>query len=225
LPDGAKAGPPKLSSSKQSVLEEHWTSSEAVRTPAFWIVGMGLASMSMLSTGLQFHMVSIFEDGGLSASAAAAAFGSIALTSAVVRIVSGIIVDRVPVRFLLFAALVGQVASLVMAPRLHDAPTALSYGVVLGITNSLALTVSAVVWAKYFGRRHLGSISGIASLVLVGGSALGPMPMGIARDLLGSYDTVLTAASALPLLLAVAVLSVRRPRRDSEANVDVGMSF
>jgi MFS family permease len=223
LPDGAEASTLGRSFGRQTYLEENWTSSEAIRTTAFWTIGMGLASMSMLSTGLQFHMVSIFEDGGLSASAAAAAFGSIALTSAAVRIASGLIVDHVPVRFLLFAALLSQAASLVMAPRLRNGATALSYGVVLGITSGLQLTVSAVIWAKYFGRRHLGSITGMASLVLVGGSALGPMPMGIARDIFGSYGSVLTASSALPLLLAIAVLSVRRPRRGCKVSVDDGM--
>jgi len=216
LPDGTKAPSGGKSSGIQLFVEENWTSAEAVRTPAFWIIGMGLASISMLSTGLQFHMVSIFEDGGLSSSAAAAAFLPIALTSAVVRIGSGVLVDHVPVRFLLSGALVGQVASLVMAPRLHDTATALVYGVVFGITSSLALTVSAVVWAKYFGRRHLGSITGIVSLVLIAGSALGPMPMGIARDVLGSYSLVLTTAAALPLALAVAALLVRRPYKARE---------
>ena len=75
------------------------------------------------------------------------------------------------------------------------------------------MTVSAVVWAKYFGRRHLGSITGVASLVGVAGSALGPMPMGIARDLFGSYHLTLTVAAALPLVLSIVALFARRPSR------------
>jgi hypothetical protein len=47
---------------------------EAIRTSAFWIISIGSACISMLGTGLHFHMVSILEDAGLSASAAAAAF-------------------------------------------------------------------------------------------------------------------------------------------------------
>jgi sugar phosphate permease len=202
-------------------VEEHWTRAEAVRTPAFWIIGMGSACISMLGTGLQFHMVSIFADAGLSAAAAAAAFMPIAVTGAIVRIVSGLLVDRVPVRFLLSAALVGLAASLVMAPRLHDATSALAYGIVLGITSSVHMTVSAVVWAKYFGRRHLGSITGVASLVGVAGSALGPMPMGIVRDLLGSYHLGLTVAATLPLVLSIVALFARRPRRPGLTAADL----
>jgi len=198
-------------------LEENWTRAQAVRTAAFWSAGLGLAAISMLSTGLQFHMVSIFHDGGLSESAAAAAFLPIAVTVGVVNLTSGVLVDRIPVRFLLCTALLLQAISLVMAPRLQSTASALAYGVVLGMTGGLQFTVSMVIWANYYGRRHLGSIRGVASLVSIGGSALGPMPMGIARDLLGSYDLALTVLAVLPLLLAVLALTVRRPNKERSA--------
>ena len=167
----------------------------------------------MLMTGLQFHMVSVFADAGLSASAAAAAFMPIAIAGSVFRLASGVLVDRVPARFLLCVALLGQALSLVMAPRLQGTTSALAYGVVLGLTISLQMTVENVVWAQYFGRRHLGSITGVARLVGNAGSALGPMPMGIARDVFGSYTWTLTLAAVLPLALAVLVLFARRPSK------------
>jgi nitrate/nitrite transporter NarK len=136
----------------------------------------------------------------------------VALTGALVRIASGVLVDRIPARFLLFAALLGQTASLLMAPRL-SASTAWTYGTVLGVTGSLQMTVNAVIWAKYFGRKHLGSITGVAALLNVGGSALGPMPMGIARDMFGSYHLGLTVLAVLPFLLGIVVLFSQRPRR------------
>ena len=213
LPDGDTVPSESATADAPAFVEENWMPAEAVRTSAFWIIGLGLACISMLGTGLHFHMVSIFEDAGLSASAAAAVFVPMAMTSAVVRLGSGVLVDRIPVRFLLCGALIGQAASLVMAPRLHDTTSALIYGVILGAMGSLQMTVGTVIWAKYFGRRHLGSITGLVSLVTVGGSALGPMPMGVARDLFGSYDVALTVAAALPLVLAVVALFARRPQR------------
>ena len=157
--------------------------------------------------------MSIFEDAGLSASVAAAAFMPLAVTGVVVRLASGVLVVRVPVRYLLSGALVGLAASLFMAPRLQGTTSALTYGIILGATGSLQLTVSQVVWAKYYGRRHLGSVTGVAMLVSIAGSALGPMPMGIARDLMGSYLPALTVSAALPLVLAVVALFARRPER------------
>ena len=213
LPDGAKATVGDDSATSPQLIEDNWTRTEATRTRTFWILSMGLASISALSTGLQFHMVSIFDDAGLAASVAAAAFMPIAITNAVGRLAAGTIVDRIPARFLLFTALIGQAICLVMAPLLTGTTSALIYGIVLGLTGALQMTVSTVVWAKYFGRRHLGSITGIASLISVAGSALGPMPMGIGRDLAGSYNLVLTVAAVIPLALSVAVFFTPQPER------------
>ncbi|MEA3407591.1 MAG: MFS transporter [Chloroflexota bacterium] len=212
-PDGGMADKDKRGRDEQAA-EENWTRAEAVRTAAFWSAGLGLAAISMLGTGLQFHMVSIFRDSGLPEGAAAAAFLPIAVTVGIVNLTSGMLVDRIPVRFLLCVALLLQATSLVMAPRLQGRTMASIYGVVMGMTTGLQFTVSTVIWATYYGRRHLGSIRGAASLVTIGGSALGPMPMGVARDLLGSYDLALTVAAALPLALALLALTVRRPTRE-----------
>ena len=211
-PDGAPSGGEK-GRGQRHFVEENWTAEEAVRTPAFWLLGLGLASISMLGTGLQFHMVSIFADSGLPASVAAAAYLPISATGAIVGLSSGMLIDRIPARFLLLAALIGQAASLIMAPNLVTAGSALAYGVIIGTTSGLQRTVSSVVWPTYFGRKHLGAITGIASFVGIAGSALGPMPMGIARDLLGSYAVALPAAAVLPLALGVAALFARRPTR------------
>ena len=212
LPDGAKSSPAEAATRAAHFVEENWSSREAVHTTAFWIIGLGLGSISMLGTGLQFHMVSIFEDSGLSAEFAASAFMFVAITSAIVRMISGVLVDRIAARFLLFAALIGQTTSLLMAPRL-GLSTAWVYGIVLGATGSLQMTVSTVIWAKYFGRQHLGAITGVASMISVAGSSLGPMPMGIARDLFGSYTLALTALAVLPFSLGIVVLFSQQPRR------------
>lgn len=90
---------------------------------------------------------------------------------------------------------------------------ALIYGVILGASSGLVHTVGSVVWAMYFGRRHLGSITGVTSTVLIAGSALGPMPFGIARDLLASYNLVLTLSAVLPFLLGLASLFIDRPQK------------
>jgi MFS transporter, OFA family, oxalate/formate antiporter len=104
-PDGAQSQSVELSSYQPAANEENWTLAEAIRTPVFWVVGAALASGSMLSTGLFFHIVSIFADSGLDTGLAAAIFVPVALTTALVNLSSGILVDRTPVRYVLFAAL------------------------------------------------------------------------------------------------------------------------
>ena len=68
-----------------------------------------------------------------------------------------------------------------------------------------------MVYASYFGRLHLGAISGISTTILVASSALGPLPMALARDLLGEYSQALHILSVLPLLFAIVSFFMLRP--------------
>jgi MFS transporter, OFA family, oxalate/formate antiporter len=207
-PTGLTATPPAT-----PLVEEHWTVREAMRTPVFWVFLAGLASISMLGTGMQFHIVSIFADNGLTPAMAAASYVPIAVTSAALNLASGILVDRIRLRVMMALALLLQALSLWMVAFLGTAALALAFGIVIGATTGLMRTVSTVAWAKYYGRRHLGSISGVTSTVLVAASALGPLPMGVARDWLGTYTTTLNVLAVIPLALAVASLFVDRPAR------------
>ena len=213
LPDGV-ASP--RGAGRRELTEENWPLSEAIRTPAFWILSLGSASIAMLTTGLLFHIVSIFADHALSPSAAAAAFAPIAVATAVLTLLGGTLIDRVPPKFMMALALGLQAAALVLARSLHGPALAMVFGVALGATQGLSRSVSGVVWAKYFGRCHLGSIAGLSQTIGVLGAALGPLPLGIARDVLGSYDAALLTCSVLPVLLGMAALFVPRPRRRTQ---------
>ena len=193
--------------------EADWTLAAARRTPVFWIASIGLSSIAMLGTGLFFHMVSIFDDNGLSQTIAATVFLPIAVTSAIANLGGGVLADRIPPRILLAIALFCQVASLLMAQYLQSVPLAFIYGVLLGTTTGLMGAINSVIWASYFGRRYLGSISGVTTTILIVGAALGPMPLGIARDWLGSYNVALTLFAALPLLLGIANLFFGKPEK------------
>lgn len=192
-------------------LEENWSVQEAMRTSAFWILAVGISSITMMMAGIFFHMVSIFNDAGFSATIAASVYVPISVTTALVTLGSGVIADRVPVRILLSIGLVIMSVSLVVTPRLESVEMAILLGILLGVTSGLNRTASSVVWADYFGRRDLGSIIGVTSMISVMGSALGPMPFGIARDVFGSYLPILTWAAGVPLILAVLSLFAGKP--------------
>ena len=215
-PDGGESKTFRFRKRKQvtaKLTEVNWTLGEAMRTSVFWILVASLSAISMLSTGLFFHMVSIFTDNGLTRNLAAAVFVPIAVTTAVVNWGSGLLVDRVPVRILLAIGLFFQALSLLMARSLSGTELALVFGIVLGISSGLIRILGSVVWAMYFGRRHLGSITGLTSMITITGSALGPMPLGIGRDLLGSYNLALMISAFIPILLGILGLFIADPAR------------
>ena len=209
LPDGevVEAHAPGQS----APLESNWTLAQVMRCRAFWVTVVGMSSMSALNTGLFFHIFSVFQDSGLASTVAASVFVPIATTGALMQLIAGLLVGRIHLRVLLAFALLMEAVVLVAATRLTSEPLAYAFGIVWGIQGGVELLVMSVIFANYFGRQHLGAIAGFASTLLVAASALGPMPIGVARDLLGGYETVLSGSAVVPLALALACLLFGNP--------------
>ena len=211
-PDG-NLSPTEMERDREPV-EVNWTRQEAMRTWAFWIPALGIGVNGMMITGIFFHMESIFVDNGLASGLAALVFAPIAITNGAVNLGGGFLADRVPIRFLLGGALLLLSTGIVMALYLTGPTVAMFYGVLLGTSIGLIVLVQNIIWANYFGREHLGSISGVAATILMVGNGLGPVPLGFARDLLGSYDLALYLLALLPLMLGVGSLLVGKPKKE-----------
>jgi hypothetical protein len=81
----------------------------------------------------------------------------------------------------------------------------------MGLTAGSFRVLDATVWARYFGRLHLGSIRGATMIGTVGGTALGTYILGLGYDLTGDYDAALYLLLSLPILIAIASFIVKRP--------------
>jgi MFS family permease len=126
--------------------------------------------------------------------------------------VFGRMLDRFPTKPLFAVALLTMTAAMLALVLVRDVPTAVVYSVVFGINNAAVHTHISYLWPRYFGRRFLGSIQGSAQTIAVVGASIGPIPLGAAYDLFGSYQGALLLLSILPVLCAVAVLFMRPPQ-------------
>jgi MFS family permease len=188
------------------------SASQALRTPAFWIIALSFATFSMSVTGLFFHQVAIFNNRGISSQTAAQLFPVSALTMVVAMPLFGRLLDRLPTRLMFACAMLTMTATMLALVMVQGVPSAIAYSIVFGINNAAIHTHISYLWPHYFGRRHLGSIQGTAQTIAVIGASLGPIPLGAAFDLFGSYKGALLLLSILPVLCAVAILLMRPPK-------------
>ena len=98
-----------------------------------------------------------------------------------------------------------------------DQTTAIVYALCFGVLTGTNMTLFGFMWAHYFGRKHLGSIQGVGQASGVIGASLGPLPLGIAFDLYGSYAEALLLLSIMPIACAVLALFLVRP---SHSNIE-----
>lgn len=212
-PDGAAPEPLDRpdGDTATAAAEGGLTLHQAVRTSTFWIIAVGLFSPSMLVTSLFFYQVSIFENQGLSQAMAARMFTLSGLVMVLSMPVFGRMLDRLRTEFVFSGSLVLLAIILVTVTRVDDLTSAVVYAILFGMINASNITFFAYMWARYFGRRHLGSIQGAGQMIGVTGAAAGPLPLGIAFDMVGSYTDVLLVLALLPLAGAILVLFLREP--------------
>ena len=68
-----------------------------------------------------------------------------------------------------------------------------------------------LAWPSWYGRRHLASLRTFGMAAHLFGSAIGPLPFGIAADLFGGYPPAIIALIALPLTMGVLIFATRPP--------------
>ena len=187
----------------EAVAETNLSLAEARRTATFWLFVAGGVCVAALSTGLVFHHYSIMAEGGLDRLAAATVFLALGFIVAGANLTTGVLVDRVPPRFLLSVAMGGMTAALLMATHVSGRPTLLLYGALLGLTQGMNGALGASVFAYYFGRKHIGSIKGFVTTMTVAGTAFGPFLFALGFERAGGYAPVLLLSAAVPVVIGV----------------------
>jgi len=191
------------------------TRSQALRTSTFYIIAACLFSLSMLVTTLHIENKGILTSRGLSSGAAASMFTVTGIAAAISMPIVGRLLDRVPTERMLAGGLLVMAASLFSATLVVDLKSAIVYALIFGINNGITMTYFTFMWPRYFGRKHLGHIQGTGQMVGVVGASLGPLPLAIAIDTSGGYDTTLRGLALIPVLLAGAALFLREVHHDA----------
>jgi len=90
-------------------------------------------------------------------------------------------------KYLLYLVLTGELIALFSLANLNDG--IFYYGFILGhgITSGMQNVLMTVTWPRFFGRKHLGSITGFMMSLIVFSSALGPVLFSFSFTKLGSY--------------------------------------
>ena len=199
-------------SADEALQERHYTLAQTRRTVTFWLFVSGDFFGAALGTGLIFHHYDIMAGGGIDRLAAAAVFVPFGFIAAGSNLLTGVLMDRVPPRFLLSASLALLCASLVFAAFVTTPALVLVYGAIFGVAQGTRGAISGSAYAHYFGRTHIGSIKGFTATLTVAGTAFGPLIFALGNGWFGGYAPILLL-SALPPLLAALVAPFFSPLR------------
>tara|TARA_R110002050_G_scaffold1281_4_gene9302 strand:- start:40154 stop:41452 length:1299 start_codon:yes stop_codon:yes gene_type:complete len=208
LPDGTDVKEEK----EIKLLAKQYTLKEAKKTRAFWMYGLILAFNSFFITGLTFHIVSIFKSEGFPKEDAIAIFLPASFVAVTISIVFNFLSDYLRLKLYLYLMIFGGILASVGFLFL-----ATSFGVPLlvvgfGIMSGFFAVLNAIVWPRFYGRTHLGAITGKIMSLLILASALAPTIFSLCFSTFESYRLLGYLGLSFLLFLGIASIKANNPQ-------------
>ena len=217
LADGDKPAPQPVAnagaSDPVSPYEDDFTTSEALRTPAFWLIAFGHGFTSMVILAIMAHLGLLMVDKGYQVQDAAFVVSVYTAVAMGFQLVGGYVGGKVPVRLALafFTSLQAMgVVVLVFADSLSSIYAfAVLFGAGFGGRNPLTVAIRG----EYFGSASFGKILGFSTvpmnlLLLIAAPLVGWM-----RDVQGDYTDAFLVMVVTNLAGATCFLLAKRPEK------------
>ena len=124
----------------------------------------------------------------------------------------GYLLDRVKVRLVKGSNYIFLIAAILLLIKVETRSAFIIYALVHGTFMAFDGVSTSVILPNYFGKKHLGSIRGFFSTAMVIGSALGPLPLGLAYDYFNGYTEVMLLILLLPFIALAAAYLASPPK-------------
>ena len=185
-----------------------WTKRAALHSWRFWSVTAPFALAFTSQVGFIVHQVA-FLSPNLGPSGAGTAVAIMTSMAVIGRLVLGTVVDRLDQRAATAASLASQAGALVAMTLTENHAVLYLAGAVYGLSVGNVITFPPLIVQREFAASAYGMLVGLSSAVCQLTSSLGPVLVGAARDLAGSYPAALSVCIALNL--AAAGMIMMRP--------------
>lgn len=212
-PDGA---PPDARHARRpgnpspATVERSYTLAEAMRTPALWLltIGMGLGLFSMSTNASS--MVPFFASIGFSPAVAASGLAVYGGFSTASRFLWGYVADRLTVRrAIIVQALLTAGGIALYLGGIRNQAMLYAVAAYQGLMLGGFVVLQPLIWPAYFGRQHLGAITGVSQFFTTFTLAAGPVFAGLVFDATAAYTWAYAALIFTWVACALVTATVR----------------
>ncbi len=206
--DGASAS--RQSGGGQSPID--WTLTQALRTPALYLLMFSFLMMGLAMGIFTIHQVPAITDKGFDLAVASIVSVTLSVCSFIVKPTVGFLSERFSPRYLCTLCMAVGAVGVVTLGLAETMVFLFVFAACYGFGAGATPVFQNVIWADYFGRRYLGSIRGMIAPVAALGGGISPFIAGWMFDTTGSYDSVLVTMG-LGAFLAAGLMFIARPPR------------
>lgn len=191
-----------------------FTLTEALQTPAFWMYGLATALYGLVSSGTSLFNESILVERQFPPDTFYKLSMFTTLIGLATNLTTGWLITRLPISFVAAMAMSLLSLALLSLPFITTYPQLVCYAIGMGCSGGMVTVLFFAVWAKLYGRSHLGRIQSIAQMLTVFASALGPVILAEVKVRLGSYQPAMIGLGLVTAAFAAAVAFVPPPKRN-----------
>ncbi len=207
--------PPRVAGSTAApeLPQREFTAREALRTRAFWLLGLGHGFALLVVTAVNVHAIAHMTE-GLGYSMQRASLVITLMTAAQIGgvLLGYVIGDRCDKRYVAATCMLMHCAGLLLLTYGHHAALVALFALLHGSAWGLRGPFMQAIRADYFGRNAIGMILGLSTLIIALGQVGGPMVAGAMADLTGNYRAGFTLLALVAGSGAVLFLLARKPQ-------------
>ena len=204
---------PKIEGAPAVPVQRMFTSREAVRTSAFWLISLGHAFALLVVSAVNVHAITHVKEGlGYSLAQASLAFSLVTVGQFAGVMMGWVIGEKFDKRYVSAACMLLHAAGLLMLTYAGSAAVLGISVLVHGIAWGLRGPFMQAIRADYFGRSSIGMIIGLSSLITVFGNVGGPLVAGIFADWTGDYRAGFTILALIAAVGSLFFLFAKPPK-------------
>ena len=188
---------------------------EALATPAFWLFVIATSLYGLVSAGVSLFNESLLIERGFEKTA----FYDLGMMTTAIGLASnlltGLLATRMRITVLASLAMSLLSVALLGLPFVSTYSALVTYAVAMGCAGGMVTVLFFTIWAQLFGRTHLGRIQGIAQMMTVFASAVGPRVLADVKTRTGSYLPAIFYLGVLAFIVAIAISIVPIPKKEN----------
>ena len=188
-----------------------FTTSQALRTPAFWLISLGHGFTSMVILAIMAHLGLLLQDQGFQIQTTAWVVALYTVVAMVFQLVGGYVGDRIPIRVALFIFTSIQAGGVVVLTAANSLGGFLLFAVLFGIGFGGRNPLTVAVRGEYFGRASFGKILGLSTVPMNILLLFSSPFAGYMRDVQGTYTNAFLILAGLNFLGGVLFLFAKKP--------------
>ncbi len=216
LPDGRQPSTERSEGAAKApaASEAPLSVGEALRTSEFWLLSIGHSNALAIVGAVSVHFVIYVRDTlGLGVTLAAGLLTLITVCQILGQALGGFLGDRLDKRWLAAGGMAMHALAMVILIWAGSAASVVVAAVLHGFAWGVRGPLMSAMRADYFGRRAFAMVMGYSSLILMVGSVIGPLLIGIVADSTGAYGLAFGLLALIGFIGAAAFLVLPKPGR------------